>query len=151
MAKTPCFFHKRVAKFHPICLVLGEVADVLSSSVTCLLGYWSCAKVCSLKSELGILGTVAALQNWKKQTFARWHNPTEPMIQWIFLLATFCQFTLTFTPSILLKEMLRKNKNKSSKFCLLISLFLFGWSFIYFLVKICEKVTQFSGKGIFYF
>jgi hypothetical protein len=63
LAKNPCFFHNRVAKFHPICLVLGEVANVLSTSVTCLLGYWSCAKVSPLKSELGILSTVAALQN----------------------------------------------------------------------------------------
>lgn len=81
LAKIPCLFHKRVAKFHPNCLVLGEVTIVLSTSVTCLLGYWSCAKVSPPKSELGILGTVAALPNWKSKLV---HSPIEPMIEWIF-------------------------------------------------------------------
>jgi hypothetical protein len=60
LAKIPCFFHKRVAKFHPN---WGSGHSSGHTSMTCLLGYWSCAKVSALKSELGILGTVAALQN----------------------------------------------------------------------------------------
>jgi hypothetical protein len=54
LAKIPCFFHKRVAKFHPN----------WGSGHSCVYFYdLSCAEVSPLKSELGILGTVAALQN----------------------------------------------------------------------------------------
>lgn len=39
LAKIPCFFHKRVAKFHPNCLVLREVTIVLSRPVYWAIGH----------------------------------------------------------------------------------------------------------------